>query len=107
MIVLDVATAQETQLTAGDYENGYPAWAPDGQHIVYSSDSDGAPGKLNLYILGPDGESVARITKGDWKDSYAFWTRDGAYIYFNSDRSGATNIFRMPMDGLECVPGVG
>jgi len=107
LFVLDVNTGQETQLTDGEFEEGYPAWAPDGHHIVYSSDIDGQLGKLNLYILGPDGEDVSRITKGDWKDEYAFWTRDGAFIYFNSDRSGASNIYRLPMDGFECVRDVG
>ncbi len=107
LIVLDVTTGQETQLTDGEYEEGYPAWAPDGHHIVYSSDIDGQHGKLNLYILDPDGEGVSRITKGDWKDNYAFWTRDGAFIYFNSDRSGVSNIYRLPMDGFECVRDVG
>ena len=107
LIVFDVNTGQETQLTDGEYEEGYPAWAPDGHHIVFSSDIDGQDGKLNLYILGPGGEGVSRITKGDWKDSYAFWTRDGAFIYFNSDRSGASNIYRVLMDGFECVRDVG
>ena len=59
--------------------------------------------KVNLYILGPDGETTARLTEGDWKDSYAYWTADGKFIYFNSDRAGATNIYRMLMNGVECV----
>lgn len=103
VIVLDLTTGQETQLTRGQYEEGYPAWAPDGRHIVYSSDIDGQHGKLNLYVLNPDGKGVSRLTRGDWKDSYAFWTRDGKFIYFNSDRSGASNIYRLLMDGFECV----
>ncbi len=103
LIVIDVKTGQETRLTDGEYEEVYPAWGPNGRHIVYSSDIDGQHGKLNLYILGPGGKGVSRLTEGDWKDSYAFWTRDGAFIYFNSDRSGATNIYRLPMDGFECV----
>ncbi len=107
LIVLDVNTGQETQLTDGGYAQTYPAWAPDGRHIVYSSDIDGQPEKLNLYILRPNGEGESRITKGDWSDSYAFWTRDGAYIYFNSDRAGGSNIFRLLMNGFECVRDVG
>jgi len=103
LIVLDVNTGQETQLTGSEYADGYPAWAPDGQHIVYSSDIDVQHGDLNLYILSPDGKRVSRMTKGDWSDSYAFWTRDGEFIYFNSDRSGASNIYRLLMDGFECI----
>ena len=103
LIVYDLETGQETQLTDGDFEDGYPAWAPDGRHIVYSSDFGGKHGKLNLYVLAPGAETPKRLTEGDWKDSYAFWTRDGEFIYFNSDRAGASNIFRILMDGVECV----
>jgi Tol biopolymer transport system component len=103
LFVHDMETGQKTQLTDGDYEEGYPAWAPDGRHIVYSSDIGGKHGKPNLYILAPEGETSARLTQGDWKDSYALWSRDGEFIYFNSDRAGAGNIYRMLMDGVECV----
>ena len=96
-------TGQEIRLTHGDYEESYPAWAPDGRHIVYSTDMGGKPGKLNLYVLDSEGETRIRLTHGDWKDSYAFWSRDGKFIYFNSDRAGTTNIFRMLMDGITCV----
>jgi len=103
LFVIDIESGEETQLTpSSDFEESYASWAPDGQHVVFSSDRDGKPEKHNLYILGPDGEIVSRLTKGDWKDSYAFWTRDGKHIYFNSDRNGDQNIYRIPMDGLDC-----
>ncbi len=103
LIVHDVETGRETRLTDADCEESYPAWAPDGRHIVYSSDIDGKPEKLNLYVLAPDGDSPVRLTEGDWKDSYAFWSQDGQFIYFNSNRTGTTNIYRMLMDGVGCV----
>ncbi len=103
LIVYDMETGQETRLTDGDYEESYPAWAPDGHHIVYSSDVNGKHGKLNLYVLAPDSQTPIRLTEGDWTDRYAFWTRDGKYIYFNSDRAGVSNVYRMPMDGVACV----
>ena len=103
LFVYDMETGETTQLTDGDYENSYPAWAPDGRHIVYSSDIGGKHGKHNLYVLAPEGETTLRLTEGDWKDWYAFWSRDGKFVYFNSDRAGAGNIYRMLMDGVECV----
>lgn len=104
LFVIDVDSGQETQISAGTpFEESYGSWAPDGEHVVFSSDQNGKPEKHNLYILGPDGEIVSRLTKGDWKDSYAFWSRDGDYIYFNSDRDGATNVYRIAMDGLDCI----
>lgn len=103
LIIHDVVTGAESRLTDGDYEESYPAWAPDGRHLVYSSDVDGKPGKLNLYVLTEGGETIGRLTQGDWKDGYAVWSKDGKYIYFNSDRAGTTNVYRLPMDGIECV----
>ncbi len=103
LYVHDLSSGQERQLTDGAHESSYPAWAPDGRHLVYSSDADGKPGKHNLYILNPKGETVGRLTEGDWKDSYAYWTQDGRHIYFNSDREGVGKIYRIPMNGLACV----
>lgn len=104
LFVIDLESGEEKQITPGTpFEESYASWAPDGEHLVFSSDKNGKPEKHNLYILGPDGEIVSRLTRGDWKDSYAFWTRDGNYVYFNSDRDGTSNIFRIPMQGLNCV----
>ena len=103
LIVHDLETGAESQLTNGDYEQSYPSWAPDGRHIVFSSDLGGLPGKPNLYVLMPSGETSSRLTRGSWKDSYASWSRDGRFIYFNSDRTGMTNVYRMPMSGVDCI----
>ena len=103
LFTYDLATGQETQLTSSIYEESYGSWAPDGQHIVFSSDPDEAPEQSNLYVLAPDGMVLLQLTDGNWKDWYAFWTRDGKYIYFNSERGGNTDIYRMPMNGLNCV----
>ncbi len=106
LFVIDLESGQEQQLTTGSpHEESYASWAPDGAHVVFSTDQDGQPQKHNLYVLGPDGEITARLTRGDWKDSYAFWSRDGEHIYFTSDRDGASNVYRIPMDGLSCIKG--
>lgn len=106
IFVIDLATGSETQITPGSpYEESYGSWAPDSAHLVFSSDHEGNPSKPNLYVLAPDGSIVSRLTKGDWKDSYAQWSRDGKYIYFNSDRDGSGGVYRIAMDGFDCVKG--
>ena len=106
IFVIDLASGEEKQISPGSpFEESYASWAPDSEHVVISSDHDGKPEKHNLYVMGMDGEYLARLTKGDWKDSYAFWSRDGNYIYFTSERSGRPNVYRMPMDGLDCNKG--
>jgi Tol biopolymer transport system component len=99
----DLDTGQKTQLTNGDYEESYAAWAPDGRHIVYSNDKGENPGNHNLYVLAPDGETSTQLTQGSWTDQYAFWSHDGKFVYFNSNRAGVMNIYRVLMDGFECV----
>ena len=75
---------------------------PDGKRIVFSYNKDNQPGVNYLFIREADG-SLKQLTGGHWQDSYAQWTGDGRYIYFNSNRSGVTNIYRLKMNGSECV----
>lgn len=100
--IVDLATGAETRLTDSPYEESYAAFAPDGLHMVLSSDFEEAPEKHNLYVRAPDG-SLTTLTDGDWVDRYAYWTPDGRYIYFNSDRGGIADVYRMPMQGTDCV----
>lgn len=99
----DLVTGDITRLTRTPFEESYASWAPDGQHIVFSSDSAENPGQHNLYVLGSDGQVLVQLTDGNWADTYAYWTRDGKYIYFNSNRAGNTDVYRMPMNGLNCM----
>ena len=103
LFVHDMETGQKTQLTDGNYEESYPAWAPDGRHIVFSSDVGENSGNHNLYVLAPDGETTTQLTQGSWTDQYAFWSYDGKFVYFNSDRAGVMNVYRVLMDEFECV----
>lgn len=104
LFVYELSGGTVTQLTPGSpHEESYGSWASDSSHVVMSSDQNNPSEKHNLYVVGPDGEIVTRLTRGEWKDSYAYWTRDGQYIYFNSDRKGPTNVYRIQMDGLNCV----
>jgi Tol biopolymer transport system component len=53
-----------TQLTSkksGNIVNaGYPAWEPDGNHLVFSGTDNGYSGRYDLYRIGADGKGKAR-----------------------------------------------
>ncbi len=102
LFTIDLSTGAETRLTNGPLEESYGAFAPDGLHIVMSSDFEENPEQHNLYVRAPDG-SLTALTDGDWVDRYAYWTADGRYIYFNSDRGAVTNVYRIPMEGMDCI----
>lgn len=98
----DLASGDETRLTATSLEESYGSWAPDGRALVFTSESEADPERRNLYVRHEDG-TLAQLTDGPWKDTYAQWLRDGSYIYFNSSRGGSDDIYRIRMNGLDCV----
>ena len=81
---------ESTQVTFDDYEDGYPAWSPDGTHIVYNS-LRGINGDLHVLSLA-DGV-LHRLTSDLAIDAHPTWSADGRYIAFHSDRSGNFDIW--------------
>ena len=64
LAIYDWASDRLTQLTSDAANHRFPAWTPDGQRIVYSSD-EGKSGTFNLFWLPADGSGrAARLTTG-------------------------------------------
>ncbi|WP_223788531.1 TolB family protein [Marinicella meishanensis] len=70
--------------------------------VKISLNRDDQPGVNHLYIRESEG-TLKQLTGGNWQDIYAQWTADGRYIYFNSNSSGVANIYRLKMNGADCV----
>ena len=92
--VFDIATKKDIQLTSDRYDDGAPAWAPDGALIAFSAnrtDNPDANDNSDIYVVepragakpralttspgsdgspvfSPDGKSIAYLTGGDSKD---------------------------------------
>jgi dipeptidyl aminopeptidase/acylaminoacyl peptidase len=92
--VFDIATKTDLQLTSDRYDDGAPAWAPDGSLIAFSAnrtDNPDANDNTDIYVIepragarprvlttspgsdgspvfSPDGKSIAYLTGGDSKD---------------------------------------
>ncbi len=81
----------ETQLTFDDYQNGYPAWHPNGDYIVYNKQTSTSS---NLHILSLlDGETKRLTMHQMGIDAHPTWSADGKYIAFHSDRAGNFDIW--------------
>jgi WD40-like Beta Propeller Repeat len=85
------------QLTSlGATMAGCPRWSPDGQRIVFDSNSEG---RQQLYQIDAGGGRPQRLTNGPAEDAVASYSRDGRWVYFVSDRSGSAEIWKVPATG--------
>jgi Tol biopolymer transport system component len=71
-------------------------WSPDGKHLVYTGERDGA---FDIYRIAVAGGDEVRLTTANGLDDGPEYTPDGSRIYFNSVRSGLMQIWRMRPDG--------
>ncbi len=86
---------QVTHLGAASFS---PYWAPDGEHIIFSSNYLDPKGRaFDLFMIKKDGTGLERITYGGGFNSFPMFTRDGKKLVFCSNRNGShphnTNIF--------------
>ncbi len=68
-----------------------PAWSPDGEHILFTSNS--GDGRFDLYVMRADGSGVRQLTDVNTDDSVGVWSPDGTQILFASDHQGQYDIY--------------
>ena len=84
------------RLTSDSTSDFSPAWSPDSQQIVFSSDRDGND---EIYVMNTDGSNVRRLTHNNAVDAEPDWSPDGSRFVFWSDRDGNVDIYVMDADG--------
>jgi Tol biopolymer transport system component len=90
-----------TNLSAktGRTTDGMVGWAPDGEHVVFTSRPPGED-VPQLYVMDADGTNVKRLTDGDMETQYPAWSPDGQRIAFTGVADGYNfEIFVMNADG--------
>ena len=90
-----------TRLTFTGEANELPAWTPDGQRIVYSSqEKDGA---LNLWWIRADGAGDAqRLAESKSPEFVDSWRPDGKVLAFHQNNPGTGNdIMTLSFEGDE------
>lgn len=83
-------------LTRGDISDRQPAFSPDGDWIVFSSNRSG---NLDLWAISSQTGGVKRITDDAAEDWDPRFSPDGRYLLWSSNRSGAFEIWMANADG--------
>ena len=74
--VMDSDGGNARRLTDNAVTDRMPAWSPDGQWIVFSSDTRG-DGSHDLYAIHPDGSDLRQLYSDDERNSSPRWSTDG------------------------------
>jgi TolB protein len=91
---------QPINLTRHEAHDLFAAWSPDGKHIVFASDRDGA---VNLYVMDADGKNVRQLTMENSVSRGPAWSPDGKKIAFTRHVANNVEIFVMDADGQNAV----
>ena len=100
-------SAEPTQLTSGEWQDGKPAWSPDGKRLAFVSarheDWDIFPAE-DVYLMDAEGGEPAVLTGTDGLCGGPSWSPDGsriAYLFtpgvFDDPRHGQVAV--MPAAG--------
>jgi Tol biopolymer transport system component len=76
--------------------DGAPAWSPDGSHIAFYSEQNGA---ADLFVMRVDGSDRRRLTETKADEGAPAYAPDGGRIAFDSDADGNFEIYVMQVDG--------
>lgn len=88
LFLLNVAGGEPVQLTDGDWDDGDPAWSPDGKHLAFVSSREEdrwrtpSPDVYTLAIEGGKGGELRRLTDGSLGCDGPVWSPDGQTIVF-------------------------
>jgi dipeptidyl aminopeptidase/acylaminoacyl peptidase len=90
LYVLDLATGSLTQITSGDYDDGRPAWSPDGRLIAFASNrSKPDPDRTyntDIWVVAASntdkGAQLTQVTTNPGDDDMPSWSPDGKFITY-------------------------
>jgi len=100
--VLDILSGDVTQLTtyqALGAASRFPDFAPDGQTVVFVSESEQQTGQL--FLIGANGEGLRQLTTDEAKYGNPAWSPSGEWIAFETAQQGVWGLYLIRPDGSD------
>jgi dipeptidyl aminopeptidase/acylaminoacyl peptidase len=93
VLLVDVASAQNTLLTPHDGEHIYSAndVSPDGKHVLITSNA--GDGYDNVGLLEIASKKIRWLTQDKWEISGKSFSPDGKFLTYNANVDGNTDIY--------------
>lgn len=106
LFLVSVQSGDTRQITDGDWDDGAPAWSPDGRRIAFTSDrADDRwlwPGS-DIWVLDLSAGALRRLTDETLQCGASAWSPDGATLAFAAaprrKSGGHVDLWVAPGDG--------
>ena len=87
--IMSLQSGKPEPLFWGSSKNSRPSWAPDGEHLAFSSDRSGSP---QVWVADfSNGGTITQLTSGAGDKISPCWARDHR-VYYVSNESGIDEI---------------
>ena len=93
LMLLDLASGREQQLTRSPSQKYDAIWSPDGRWVAFATKSGGG---INIWRISAAGGTEERLTDGVDRIRHSFYSPDSRWLYVQPNHR---NIYRMPADG--------
>jgi len=110
LYLFDIGTKQTDTLTKGNFDEGSPAWSPDGKQLAFASNRSPDPDKnenMDIWVMDASvGAAIKQLTTWAGEDRNPQWSPDGKFIAYTSSSSNL-NFTMYGQNNISVIPSTG
>ena len=100
ILVINADGTDPVNLTnTSQFNEGNPAWSPDGRRIAFASNRGSQNSNSNIWVMDADGSNPRLATTAVGHNTEPAWTPDSRRLVFQSTRDFNPEIYIVEVDG--------